>query len=221
MARRIGGAGGGSDKGSGKGKAGIVVAAAAVAGIVATSGGVSLGTASSTGTGNLSAGQNMSQRKADGKKSARNGNWDDAVRRLGMRSLKKTTRKGSKCASNSFGQVREFLIRTPCRSLERMLFAVGDDRSNVLLVSVAWVGFSARSKAVDFKELNDIHGTGDIAPLAGTLLEMADVRFTGRHYHSRRDGNTIVVAEAEAATGTVDDVVLDAATEIAVLLPRP
>jgi hypothetical protein len=220
MARRIGGAGGGSDKGKSKGNAGIV-AAAAVVGIVAAGGGISLGTAPSTGTSNLGAGQNMSQRKADGKKSAQNGNWDDAVRRLGMRSLKKTTRKSGKCASNSFGQVREFFLRTPCRSLERTLFAVGDDRGNVLLVSVAWVGFSSRGKAADFKKLNDIHGTGDIAPLAGSLLGMADVRFTGHHYHSRNDGNTIVVAEAESATGTVAGEVLDAATEIAVLLPRP
>jgi hypothetical protein len=217
MGRRIGGPRGGSDKGS----TGVIVAAAAVAVIVATGSGVSLGTASSTGTSNLSAGQNMSQRKADGKKSARNGNWEDAVRRLGMRSLKKTIRTGTQCASSSFGQVREFLIRTPCRSLDRMLFAAGDDRGNVFLVSVAWVGFSSRSKAVDFKDLNDIHGTGDITPLGGSLLEMKDVRFTGHHYNSRRDGNTIVVAEAESANGIVPDDVLDAAAEVAVFLPRP
>jgi hypothetical protein len=216
MGRRIGGAGGGSDKGS----AGVI-ATVAVAGIVAAGGGVSLGTASSTGTSNISAGQNMSQRKADGKKSAQKGNWDDAVRRLGMRSLKKSARERGQCVSNSFGEVREFFLRTPCRSLDRVLFAVGDDRGNVVLVSVAWVAFSSRSKAVDFKNLNDIHGIGDITPLAGSLLEMADVRFTGHHYHSRRDGNTIVVAEAESVTGTVAAEILDAATEVATYLPQP
>jgi hypothetical protein len=163
----------------------------------------------------------MSQRKADGKKSARNGNWDDAVRRLGMRSLKKTARERGQCVANSFGEVREFFLRTPCRSLDRMLFAVGDDRGNVLLVSVAWVGFSSRGKAVDFKNLNDVHGIGDITPLAGSLLEMAGVRFTGHHYHSRRDGNTIVVAEAESATGTVAAEILDAVAEVASYLPQP
>lgn len=59
------------------------------------------------------------------------------------------------------------------------------------------------------------------SPLGGTLLGMADIRFTGQHYHSRSDRNTVVVAEAEPVSGQLTDETLDAFADIVVLLPRP
>ncbi|MET0134745.1 MAG: hypothetical protein ABW215_14280 [Kibdelosporangium sp.] len=220
MGRRIGGADGGSDPGSG-GRTGLAVAAVVLTGLAATGGGVSLGAATPGGAGSSVAGPDISARKAASKKSARAGKPDEAWNRLGMRSLRKTKRTSARCVANSFGEIREFFIRTPCRSLDRMLFGIGDEQGNVVIVSVAWTGFASRDQARDFEDLNEVHGTGDIVPLAGALLDMADVSFTGHHYQSRQDGSTVVTAETEAAAGRIPDDVLDTVAEVAVLLPRP
>jgi len=215
MARRIGGAGGGSDPGSGK--AGAVVAAAALAvSVAAGSGGLSLGGGAAT----ESVGPNLSRAKSEGRKSARKGDADGAWRQVNLRTLKRTARPALECLSHSFGQVRDHFVRNPCRSLDRTLFAIGDDQGNAAVVSVAWVGFRDRRDAGEFKKLIDVHGTGDITPLATPLLDLADIRFTGLHYQSRSDGSTVVIAESERASGQVSSEVLDAVADLASWLPR-
>lgn len=218
MARRIGGKGGGSDPGAGK--AGATVAAAVLAlSVAAGSGGLSLGGGAST-TAVDSAGTNLTRAKSEGRKSARKGDADGAWRQVNMRTLKRRVKAEAQCLSHSFGQVREHFLRSPCASLDRTLLAIGDDRGNVAVVSVAWVGFRTRRDASEFKRLIDVHGTGDITPLATPLLDLADIRFTGLHYQSRPDGNTVVIAEAETASGRVSDDVLDAVADMASWLPR-
>jgi hypothetical protein len=224
--RRIGGKGGGSDPGPGKsGKGGgFVVAAALVAAVALAGGGVgtgSLGRSPSGGGSDPAAGRSIGVRKVEAQKAARTGNADEAWRRMGMRRLRREAKRDLRCVASSFGQVRGFLVRHPCRSLERVLFAIGDDRGNVVVVSVAWVGFRTRRDAREFQRLEDVHGTGDITPLAGALLDLADIRFTGRHYRSRPAGSTTVVAETEPATGRVGDEMLGALADVAVLLPHP
>lgn len=218
MARRIGGAGGGSDPGAGK--AGAVVAAGVLAlSIAAGSGGLSLGGAgSSTAVDTPSV--NLTKARSEGRKSARKGDADGAWRQLNMRTLKRTAKPALECVSHSFGQVRDHFARHPCRSLDRTLFAVGDDRGNVAVVSVARVGFRDRRDAGEFKKLIDVHGTGDITPLATPLLDLVDIRFTGLHYRSRPDGNAIVIAETEAVSGQVSNEVLDALADVASWLPH-
>ncbi|MEV6715703.1 hypothetical protein AB0M48_27095 [Lentzea sp. NPDC051208] len=217
MGRRIGGAGGGSDPGAGK--AGAVVAAGVLAVSLTAGGGLSLGGGASTTVAD-SAGVNLSRAKSEGRKSARNGDADGAWRQLNMRTLKRTTKPALECVSHSFGQVRDHLVRNPCKSLDRTLFAVGDDRGNVAVVSVAWVGFHNRRDAGEFKKLIDVHGTGDISPLATPLLGLADIRFTGLNYRSRPDGTTVVIAETESASGQVSRATLDAMADVASWLPR-
>lgn len=109
----------------------------------------------------------------------------------------------------------------PCTSQDRVLFAVGDGHGNAAVISVAWVGFRFRGQAREFERIEKIHGSGDITPLAATLLGMADIRFTGHHYQSRRKRGMVVVAETEPAAGHVSDEALDALADVAVLLPRP
>jgi hypothetical protein len=138
-----------------------------------------------------------------------------------MRTLKKTFKRDLKCVAASTDRVREFFLRTPCTSLDRILFAVGDGKGNSAVISVAWVGFRNRSDADAFERVETIQGSGDITPLAGALLNLADVRFTGHHYQPRRDGTTMVIAETESAAGYVGSDVLDALAEVAVWLPRP
>lgn len=222
MGRRIGGPGGGSDPGLGKADRFIAVAVI-IGAVVAAGGGVGVGT-SLGGAGQVvdtAAGQSIRAKKAEGRKAARKGDADEAWRRMGMRTLKKAVKQDLRCMTNSFGQVREFFARTPCKSLDRVLFGLGDDQGNSVVVSVAWVGFHTRGDARQFKRLDDVHGTGNVTPLASTLLGLADISFTGLHYQSRSDGKTTVIAEAESATGQVSDEVLDAVADVAVLLPRP
>lgn len=216
-ARRIGGAGGGSDPGAGKAGA-VVVAGVLAMSVAAGSGGLSLGGGTSAAVD--SAGTNLTKARSEGRKSARKGDVDGAWRQVNMRTLKRTAKPALECVSHSFGQVRDHFVRNPCKSLDRTLFAIGDDRGNVAVVSVAWVGFRNRREAGEFKKLIDVHGTGDITPLATPLLDLADIRFSGLHYQSRPDGSTIVIAEAETASGQVPGDVLDAVADMASWLPR-
>ncbi|MEU3649189.1 hypothetical protein AB0E59_37840 [Lentzea sp. NPDC034063] len=218
MARRIGGAGGGSDPGAGKAGA-VVVAGVLAMSVAAGTGGLSVGGGASTVAVD-SAGVNLTRARSEGKKSARNGDADGAWRQMNMRTLKRTAKPALECVSHSFGQVRDHFVRNPCKSLDRTLFAVGDGRGNVAVVSVAWVGFRNRRDAGEFKKLIDVHGTGDVTPLATPLLDLADVRFTGLHYQSRSDGGTVVIAETESVSGQVSGETLDAMADIASWLPR-
>lgn len=213
--RRIGGPGGGSDPG----RSGAVVAAGVLAVSLAAGGGLSVGGGAAT-TAVDSAGVNLTKARSEGKKSARKGDADGAWRQMNMRTLKRTARQAAECASHSFGQVRDHFLRNPCTSLDRTLFAIGGDSGDVAVVSVAWVGFRTRRDANEFKKLIDVHGTGDITPLATPLLDLADIRFTGLHYQSRWDGNTIVIAETESVSGNVGDETLDALADVASWLPR-
>lgn len=163
---------------------------------------------------------NLTARKAEAKKSAEKGNADDAWQRMGMKTLRKVSRPAVECVSHSFGRVQAYLVSHPCSSLDRTLFAVGSG-PDVVVVSVAWVGFRSRSDARGLRDIENVHGSGDIRPLATTLLDMADIRFTAHNFDSRIDGNTVVIAETEPASGRVDPAVLDAMAEIAAHLPRP
>lgn len=201
------------------------LAAVATAGVVAfgaTTGGVG-GTAGSLGSGTSSSvGKNLMARKADSKRSARAGRPEEAWSRLGMRTLRKTAREHAECVSHSFGDVRRFLVRTRCTSLNRMLFTIGDGKASVV-VSVAWVAFRTRAQTRQFQDLMDVHATGDIAPLGGELIGAAGIQFSGHNYDSRLDRTRTVltVAETETLTGEFSADDLDTVAEIAALLSRP
>ncbi|GGP38606.1 hypothetical protein [Saccharothrix coeruleofusca] len=213
MGRRIGGPGGGSDKGGTGGGAvlaGVVVALAAAAGVG--------GDAVLSRLGE-SPPRTNSNSKADNRKSARDA--DSAVGRLGLKVTKRFARQDAECLTSSWGRVREFLARTPCRSLDRLVFAVGDGAGDTAVVSVVWVGFANGSQTRRFRDVMDEYGSGDIKPLGSGLLGLADVRFTAAHYGSRVSGSTTTVAETEALTGHVDADLLDALAEVAAELPRP
>ncbi|MFL6145136.1 MAG: hypothetical protein ACJ72N_25130 [Labedaea sp.] len=219
MGRRIGGAGGGSDKGGVSGAAVVV----AVAGVLAVGGagfaGLEGATVSSGGAAESLTGPNLAVRKAEGQKSARKGEAKQAWQKMGMRELKKTVKQDISCLAHSHGKVREFFLRTPCTSLDRILLAVGDGQGNTMLVSVVWVGFRTKTQAADFKRVEDVPGSGDITPLGASLLTMTEIRFTGNHYKPRLDGKTLVIAETETATGHFGEDVLDAVADVAVYLP--
>lgn len=147
---------------------------------------------------------------------------DEMWRDSGLRVVDRAARADGECVSHSFGQVQELLKATPCVALDRMLFTLTDDKGGTIVVFVAWVEFDDRDKAREFKRVEDIHGTGDITPLSGSLLLMPDVPFTAHNYDSDvLDGTTVVVAETELVTGGFTAEYLDDVAAIAVRTPRP
>ena len=101
-----------------------------------------------------------------------------------------------------------------------MIFTVTDDAGSTAVVFVAWVEFGDRDAARRFKELEDVHGTGDITPLTGALVQVKDVPFTAHNYDSDVvDGVTVVIAEAENVAGGFTAEYLDDIAGIAVRTP--
>jgi hypothetical protein len=201
-----------------KSKSGAVVAITA-AGVVALGGGAATGGAgaavsagSSTGSGAAHA---IRVRAKSSKDSARKGRHDEAWRRMSWKSVKRLAKQELRCGPWSYGEVQQFFLRNPCRSLDRMLVQVTDDDGNKLAVMVAWVRMPKPAAAQRLRHLADTYGTGCVTPLPGAPKP------TGQHYKSRRAGALVVVAEAEPVSGRPPDEALNAATDIAVQFPPP
>ncbi len=139
---------------------------------------------------------------------------------MGLRSLREHAERYAECVVHSKGQVQQFLTRTPCRRLDRMLVALADGSGNVTVIAISWVEFRGKTAAKRYRGLSDDYGTGYIRPIAGAVLAMADVELTGQHYASRLANRVAVTAEAEPVTGQFDDRVLDAIAEVAAWIPR-
>ncbi|MFC6089684.1 hypothetical protein [Saccharothrix lopnurensis] len=166
------------------------------------------------------AGPALTARKAASEDRARDGDVEGAWRELGLREVERTDRQPADCAAASFGGVRDFLRDTGCVSMDRALFAVGDDAGNTAVVAVAWVEFASREDARRFQDLVDEPGSGDVEPLGADALGLPGVAFSGANYGSGRDRGTVAVAGAELASGYLTPEVLDALAEVAALLPR-
>ncbi|MET0234648.1 MAG: hypothetical protein ABW224_08425 [Kibdelosporangium sp.] len=194
-------------------------AAVLVIGALSVGGGAGAGgAASSTGS---AAGQSIRANVTKSKTSAQKGRRDEAWRGMRLKRVKDVTRHAANCAVNSYGDVRQFFVRTPCRSLDRMLFALADGQGNTVVVSVAWVTMSGSGNAGEFRKLADTQGTGNVSPLAGGLVGVAGVKFTGRYYDSRQAAKLVVVAEVEPLGGTPDPALMDGVAEVAAEFPPP
>ncbi len=200
--------------------AGAVVAGALVAGLMAAAGGggatASVGAALDSAT---SAGADAET--ASGEDAARTGDDTKAWQRMAMKELKKAIKQRLRCGLQSTGQLQRFFLRTPCTSLDELLFALGDAKGNLIVVSVAWVKMSSKDDATQLKALEDTYGTGDITPIATQILRLGGIRFTGAHYASRQDGSLVVVSEAEPVRGHPAATLLSDAPKVASVLPPP
>ncbi|WHT20566.1 hypothetical protein N8J89_05720 [Crossiella sp. CA-258035] len=168
-----------------------------------------------------SVGQALRGAVRSGKDAARKGKRGDVWRGMRLRRVKEAGRKAASCALHSYGEVRQFFLRSPCRSLDRMLFALDGGQGDTMIVSVAWVRMPVAAEAERFRTLVDLDGTGNVSPLAAGLVGAAGVTFTGRYYDSRRDGKLVVVAEAEPLSGRPAPELLDGVAEVLVELPPP
>jgi hypothetical protein len=118
------------------------------------------------------------------------------LRSRGLRVSERGTDADGNCATHSYGQVQEFLVRQPCTALYRALFEVRDGQIAVI-VAVAWVDMPDEGQARRLQQLVDRHGTGNLTELTKEGKGSRAVRWTGEHYTSARDGVTFVNAQAE------------------------
>ena len=198
-------------------KKGRAAAIAAVAVGAAVAGGAGL----SSGGGTAVESAPSVEGKTASKDAARKGERGRAWSRLGLRQLRQVARAELTCTAHSYGQVREFFARHPCRRLDRLLLAIGDTRGNTVVVSIAWVHMPTARTAADLKDIADTDGTGNVEPLAATALDLTGVRFTGQYYGSRRSGSLVVIAEAAPGGGHPDPATMDDAAEVAAEFPPP
>jgi len=197
----------------------VVIALAAGAMSV---GGTGTGTGAGVGAGSGSGiSQSLRTRVSAGKSNARGGRPDAAWRDLGLRRLRRTVRQGAPCAMNSYGEVQQFLVRTPCRSLDRVLLVLDDGAGNSMVVSVSWVRMRGTRAAADLARLADEPGTGNVAPLPGALVRAGDIRWTGTNYASRRERSVVVIAEVEPVGGAPGHELMDGVAEVAAELAGP
>ncbi|SFW82319.1 hypothetical protein [Amycolatopsis australiensis] len=222
-----------------KGTGAVAAAAAGLAIAAGAGGGVFGGAAGEAGTAGAAAealagntagdvadalpGRSLETRRAQARDSAERGKAKEAWSRLKLKELKREVRRLERegdCVAAASGKVRDFLARTPCTSLDRMLLAVGDGHGNAAVVSVVRVGFRSAKQARDFEKVEAVQGSGDVRPLEiAAVLGIAGVRMSGLHYRSRPDGHAMVVAEADTATGHFDGPTLDALADVAAYLP--
>ncbi|WP_253779748.1 hypothetical protein [Goodfellowiella coeruleoviolacea] len=161
----------------------------------------------------------VNARTARSQDAAKKGDRAQAWERMALKELKNDVRHDLQCAVQSFGQVRQFFLRQPCDKLDQLLFAVSDPQGNVVVGTVMWVRMPSADSAGQLKQVEDIHGTGDITPFGTQVLKLGDIRFTGKHYRSRRDGSLVVIAETEPARGRPSTALLDEVATVAVVLP--
>jgi hypothetical protein len=202
-----------------KGAGATTVATVAALGMMSAGGGAGAG--GGAASVESAAGQSVRSNMAKSKNSAKKGKQDDAWRDMGLKRVKQVAKQAVICAVNSYGDVRRFFEQTPCRSLDRMLFALGDGQGSTVVVSVAWVTMPSAGSAEQLRTLADTDGTGNVSPLAGALVDAAGIRFTGHHYDSRRGGKLVVIAEAEPLSGTPGADFLNGVAEVAVEFPPP
>jgi hypothetical protein len=207
------GGSGSKKKGAGAAVAGVALVGAVVFG---GGGGAAGGAAAADG---LSAAAQV--RVSQAQKPAARGQRGQAWKRLRVRETRRKVQQRLNCVRNSHGEVREFFVFTPCRSLDRALLLLGDGRGGLFVLSVYWVRMRTTAGARALQRLDDTYGTGNVNPVAGTLLGLAGVEFTGRYYDSRVKGPMAIIAEVEPVSGSPSSETLESVAQVATVLPGP
>lgn len=186
VARKIGGPGGGSEKGSGG--AGTFLIAGALA-VVLAAGGTSV-----IGAGSSVSGSARSQSKVNSQRSTA---AEARIVARGVQVRARITDDSDDCADHAYGQVQEFLRENPCVGMHRALFELRDAKGDVVLIAVSWVDMGDESTARELHRLVDGSGTGNITELSRERGRYRSVRFTGDIYESRREGTVVSNAQAQ------------------------
>lgn len=113
--------------------------------------------------------------------------------------------------------MRKCFLTDPCLGLQRSLITLVDDKGRTITVSISWVRMPNSVSAGHLKRLVDRPGTGSLSP----VVDPVGVRFTGKHYASRRAGSVVITAEAAAESGRVGSALLDGIADVATQFPGP
>jgi hypothetical protein len=204
-----------------KGKtAGTVVVGAVVAGLMTAASGGSA-TESVGAALDSAAEQSVKTEKSSDENAARKRDRAKTWQRKALQEIRESIKQDLRCAVQSYGQVQQFFLRTPCDSLDQMLLALSDTQGNIIVVSVMWVKMPSADEANRLKKLEDTYGTGDVTPFAVEALQLGGIKFTGQHYASRANGSMVVIAESEPVQGQTSTTLLNDVAKIAVVLPPP
>lgn len=172
-------------------------------------------------SGSSGGGQVVTNSVAASREAALRGDIAAMAQRLGMTASARGHRHNVNCAAFATGQVRQYLLRTPCRSMDRVLFTIREAGGGTIAIAVAWVDFATAAQARGLRRVDDAPGTGQVNPLPGSTANIPNVHLTGRHHRSRQVGTTAVLADAEpVVAGQQTDALLDELARIAVLLPH-
>lgn len=142
-----GGGGGGKKKGEA-----IAVGVLLASALVGTGAGLTAATASGGAVESVVA-QSIQTRITSSSNAARRGQYREAWRRMGLRAISREINREVQCAVHSYGQVQEFFLRAPCRSLQRTLVVIGDADGDTAVVSIAWVRMHNASRAARLQQL--------------------------------------------------------------------
>ncbi len=124
------------------------------------------------------------------------------------------------CGIHSFGDVQRFFLEHPCQELHRVLLATQDTDGNETVIAISKTVMPTAEQAEELKELVDRNGTGNIKDLAKQKLKYLGVEFTGQHYASKLAGSSVLIAEAEVASGDVDSATLKRTAQQALAYPH-
>ncbi len=152
-------------------------------------------------------------------KTTKKANSDGAWRKLKLRKVKETAEDALDCAVNSYGQVREFFLGNPCKSLDRTLFTLADPAGNTFVVAVSWVRMRNKDAIRPLKRLIDTDGTGSVKSPAFAALRSQGVVFTGTPFRSNPDRDVLVIAEGATVSGKPDPLLFKEVVNLAAELP--
>lgn len=156
-----------------------------------------------------------------GRTSAIQGRYSEAWQRFGFRQVKKAIRQDLSCLAYSTGQVRDFFLREPCRSMKQRLEVLVDDRGNTAVVSIAWVRMYGVESAIRLEDLANAAGAGWVLPLSGDLVGLSGVQFHGEHRAVQRLGSLVRFSDTVPVTGLVNPQVLSGVSVVATEFPEP
>ncbi len=126
------------------------------------------------------------------------------------------------CGANSYGQVSEYFVTTPCAGLTRAIFRTTIDGATVL-VSVSIVEMPDDAQAAELRTLVDSTGTGNVSDLlrSGIQIEGAPAELLADSYASQLDGSAVRVVEAAWQAEVGSDADLEAVADAALTLDLP
>ncbi|NHD17797.1 MULTISPECIES: hypothetical protein [unclassified Actinopolyspora] len=86
------------------------------------------------------------------------------------------------CVDHSYGRVKGFFAKHPCRKLRRTLLTVPARNGATTVVAVSRTTMPTVDSAVELRKLVDAQGTGNLEELTRDSLAYADVNFEGTYY---------------------------------------